>query len=90
MSNNLQKPEYLSLISHTPHASKRWYKKIKEKLDYFGIWADPNGTLKEYLQDKDGFQAGNVPLEHGRSKPFRRTLGWWTERFFRGGEAASA
>jgi integrase len=31
-----------------PHATRRWAKKIKGKLHYFGRWDDPAGALREF------------------------------------------
>jgi integrase len=31
-----------------PHATRRWAKKIKQKMHYFGKWEDPDGALIEY------------------------------------------
>jgi hypothetical protein len=31
-----------------PHATRRWAKKLKGKMYYFGRWEDPEGARKEY------------------------------------------
>jgi hypothetical protein len=38
----------------TPHATRRWCKKIKGKVYYFGRWDDPEGALPEYQAFLDG------------------------------------
>lgn len=40
----------------TPHATRRWCKKIKGRLHYFGRWDDPDSALREY----EAFLAGTV------------------------------
>lgn len=44
-----------------PHNNGQWAKKIRGRLRYFGLWADPAAALALYLEQKDYLFAGLEP-----------------------------
>jgi integrase len=43
------------------HAAGVWAKKVRQRLHYFGPWADPEGALSRWLEQKDDLLAGRTP-----------------------------
>lgn len=44
-----------------PHDCGQWAKKIRGRLVYFGVWADPDAALAKYLDERDDLYAGRQP-----------------------------
>lgn len=43
------------------HANGQWCKKVRQKLHYFGPWADPDGALDRWVAEKDYLTRGRTP-----------------------------
>jgi integrase len=62
-----------------PHATKRWAKKIRGKLHYFGGWSDPHGALEKYLREKDYLHAGLTPPDTCGGLTLHELCNWFME-----------
>ena len=52
-----------------PHTTKRWAKKIKGKMRYFGRWGDPEGALREYQAFLSGADRTPTPADATPATP---------------------
>ncbi len=54
-----------------PHQAGQWAKKVKGKLHYFGVWADPKAAEAKWERDKLALLSGEEP-----SVVYGESLGW--------------
>ncbi len=54
-----------------PHQSGQWAKKVRGKLHYFGVWADPKAAEAKWERDKLALLSGEEP-----SVVYGESLGW--------------
>lgn len=45
----------------TPHPNGQWCKKIRGRVRFFGVWADPKSALDEYTRQAADLHAGREP-----------------------------
>jgi len=45
----------------TAHPNGQWCKKVRGKVRFFGVWADPKSALEEYNRQAADLHAGRVP-----------------------------
>ena len=57
-----------------PHATRRWAKKIRGKMHYFGPWDDPDGALAKFVDQRDDLEAGRTPRVSGAGVTVRDLL----------------
>ena len=45
----------------TAHNNGQWCKKVRGRVHFFGVWADPQAALDNYLQVAADLHAGSQP-----------------------------
>jgi integrase len=73
-----------------PHATKRWAKKIRGKLHYFGSWANGwQASLQKYQDQRDDLHAGRTPRVRGEGLTINELVDRflaWKKQLVDGGE----
>ena len=65
----------------TAHGNRQWCKKIRGKVHFFGVWADPNAALQKYLDERDDLQAGRIPRQlSATTRTVGDTVNLWLKR----------
>lgn len=62
-----------------PHATRRWAKKIRGRLHYFGPWENPQEALENYLKVKDYLHDGLTPPPPAEDE--EKTIGFLCNEF---------
>ena len=59
----------------TVHPNGQWCKKIRGKVHFFGVWADPRGALEEYTRQASDLHAGRAPDPGREGEPTVKDAG---------------
>jgi hypothetical protein len=52
---------HVRIFRSVPANNGQWCRKIKGRIHYFGVWANPEAAEQEYLRQKEYLQAGRLP-----------------------------
>jgi integrase len=68
----------------TSHPNGQWCKKVRGKVHFFGVWADPQAALDLWLFQRDDLLAGRLPRQphDSRSGQEKNRLHYLLNRFY--------